>query len=216
MNDELSSGNKPFQNHLTEELIAGIENHQIIIDHPVITLINNKRAQLIQIRDGFVFDSNSGLDINIQRNRYVANELGFFADLLESAGSYSLSPTDLIAIWSQIQGMFKEQTWYIALARMISSAYVIQDLKSHSRDGFTRYYLVNHKLPETLTNNEDLLLVNNRIKELTESLKLLESYDSKFIPDDPLTGPKSLLGIICDDFANGFSTLKIRVQNCLG
>lgn len=187
--------------------VADIEKGISQLNHPVISVLENQRSTLIRIKEGYDPNSASGENPLVD---YISRNLGNFADKLEEASPFSLSPEELTAIWIKVREMFETQPWRIAMARIISSVYITQDAPSWK--GFSRRYLENVTLPTNIFDYmNDLNSVKNRVNELSKNLKVLQQY-AEITPSNPFSGEeRSLTEIICDNFSNGFKPLEMKL-----
>src|SRR3989338_9739207 len=155
---------------LTKDQVAQAES-RIGFTHPVLTVIEYNLPDIVQLAKGY-----SQIIDNQEQQRYIRRQYGFLADAIVEVGSYTMEPTDIIAIWSRAREVFSGYHRY-ALAGMVASAYAIQGLDNPDWKRFPRHYLETSELPtEVLGDREGLENVMRRLDEIGESLDELNVY----------------------------------------
>ena len=155
---------------LTKDQVAQAES-RIGFTHPVLTVIEYNLPAIVQLAKGY-----SQIIDNQEQQRYIRRQYGFLADAIVEVGSYTLEPTDLIAIWSRAREVFSGYHRY-ALAGMVSSAFAVQGAENPEWRKFPRHYLETSQLPEGVARDQNGLLdVCSKLNHIRESLGEISFY----------------------------------------
>lgn len=163
----------PERSVLTQDQVARAEN-RIGITHPVIDILEVHASRIAQINEGLrQFENNQ------DQQRYISEQMGFFADAVENGRSFSLEPLDLVAVWSKAMEVFDNRYGRYALARIVILSYATQSLANPVWRGLPRHYLKTGELSEEAVKDGDgLLYVKSRLDDISRSDNELDFYAS--------------------------------------
>jgi hypothetical protein len=152
---------------LTKETLAQAEDPSFT--HPVLTVFERNKQRIIDLR------KESG-------NKAPRPQLGFLADALVEAGSFSLEAKDQVGIWARLLSMeefgFNNKPEFM-FSNMITSAFIVQGAENPVWKKFPRWELENpgKKLPEEFTGDtEGLAFVRNRFGQFKKKYEEIDNY----------------------------------------
>ncbi len=155
---------------LTREQVERAERREGIY-HPVIALLESYAPQIEELNQRY-----RKITDNQEQQKFLRENLGFLADALEGTEDFTLTPLELIAIWSKAHEFFSGYGRY-ALARMLSCAYAIKNGQNQAYRGFVRHRLEDRELPqEVKQDREGLLYIQRRLAEISASLDEVDFY----------------------------------------
>lgn len=159
---------------LTTESIENAINSNGIT-HPVIKLIDSHASQMSQFLEGYHADMS-----NAERQTYVKQNYGFFADAVVELKDFSLEPLEIIAIWSKVEEL--EMPKYVT-AMVLASAYAQAKFTNESWKDTTRYMLENGTVPESVSHlKQDIEIYKERVKQVHDNINLIDQYRLQFYP----------------------------------
>jgi hypothetical protein len=159
------------RSELTQEQVARAEA-RIEFTHPVLSVIEQHLPAINSLQQDY-----SKIQDNQEQQRYIREHFGFLADAFVEAGPYTMTPTDIISIWSRAIEVFPSLYQRYRLAAMISNAYAIQGLDNPDWKRFPRCYLETDKLPAEVTHDrKGIMYAKARFLDIRHSLDALVLY----------------------------------------
>lgn len=202
----------PEEPLFTGEDIARAERREGF-SHRVIDVIDANSSKITQlIRETLGITDYEALQGSI-RSSY-----GFLADDFGEAGSYSLEPLELVAIWSRVSEIFPlspkfPMVYYrYPLAQIISSAHIIQGAENPGWKKLPRLYLEAGSLPaEVMEDSAGLTYVRNRVVALKNNIARIRSqflYTKGSFDENTVL----LFQETGENFGNGLMTLEMNID----
>lgn len=137
-------------------------------NHPVLTFFDDYSEQL----QAFILEYNK-LEDEKQRQEYTRKNLGFFGEAVDKLGNFTLSPLELIAIWSKMYDIdFRSR--YKATGAVV---FGYCSFPLSGREGANRYWIEQGEISKSLfksTNDKDLFKA--RLKEVSYGLNEIDFY----------------------------------------
>lgn len=163
----------PEMSLITRDQVSQAEQ-RVGYSHPIIAVLDRHLPQITQLHEGF-----SSISGNQEQQEYIRQNYGFLADAVVEAGSFTLQPLEMVAVWSRAMEIFPSNLYHrYALARIITSAYAIQGLEATPAwKSFPRHFFETNNIPDELV--EDRLELEHlkwRISDIGRSIDELDFY----------------------------------------
>lgn len=147
--------------------------------HPVIRVIELNLSKITQLNKQC-----AQISYYSDKQDFIETNFGFLGTELANAGQFELEPLDLISIWAYVLKIYPLQDDLEAriyhrrnFSRLITSAYAVQDLNEPKWKDLPKIFLERGELPpEIIEDKAGLLVVSNRLTQLSENLAVIKSY----------------------------------------
>lgn len=139
------------------------------ISHPVLNILEQNSDELKRI--GGVY---TGINDAAKRQRFLVRNYTPIANALERLDEFSLTPLELIAIWSKTTEVDCQG---YAFAGILASTYATRGIPGPEWKTFPSYYFKHEKLPpRTVANTQYLNFVVNGLRFIDNSLQAIDTY----------------------------------------
>jgi hypothetical protein len=155
----------------TEEQMKNAEA-RIGFTHPVLSVIEEQLPAIGRFQEAYTQISDS-----TKQDRYAHAHLGFLADALVKKGPFSMTATDIVAIWSRIREVFSFFHSTSRLSEIVAYAYAVGELDDPKWKQFPRRFFQTSKFPqEVLSDTEGIANVKRKFREIQKSLDDIDLY----------------------------------------
>lgn len=189
---------------LTPEMIAKAEKREGIA-HPLVNLLDQHSTTLENL-----FGNQASHAVRAEEANSTRKDLGFLADEMVQATPFTLSATDIVAIWSramEIPNFLAHQGY--TLARSVSCAYAVHGTENPEWRKFPRYHVETGRIPEDLMRDTNgLLHIKGRLDEVSENYQGLRPFLSD-------AAASSAVYRVWEHFGNGLGMVRIKVGKAL-
>ena len=135
--------------------------------HPVLTVLDREAPRISAVTQAAI-----ALLDNQDASQYVRKNSSFLVDAIEDAAPFTLSPLELVAIWSR-NSEFRRHRYLMAIALSIS--YAIQEVPTPEIwKRLPRRYIEDGLPSEVTTDRDGLIHVKARLEEINANLDVLE------------------------------------------
>lgn len=156
---------------LTKEQVLLAERRESTY-HSVIDVLEYRTPQIAVFNRGY-----NKLTDNQEQQRFVKDNFGFLADDIGALDDFTLSPLELIAIWSKAHEMMSYYPRKTGLGMILPTAYATKGAQNPGWKEFSKYMLESYELPEDVQQDkEGLLYVQDRIQQVRDSLNEISFY----------------------------------------
>jgi hypothetical protein len=162
---------------LTRKDVARAEKREGPV-HPFVSLLDRLTPKLTSFRAQLEQIPNA-----VERRKFISEHLGFLADEAEQLDDFEVTPQALIQIWSKTMEVFPgDEAMHnyprYAVAEIVLASYATKGLVK-SWQGFPRFFLQNHVLPEWAENYPDLDIFELRVLRIWESVREIDNFGRK-------------------------------------
>lgn len=144
--------------------------------HPLLDVLGQHAPRIAEINvtyDRFAIDSPED---NQTPQKFIKKNFGFLADAVEEVRAFSLSPLELVAVWSRATEVLRGYQRY-AFSEMVASAYSIQGAANPGWKGFPRYFFERDRIPTDLARDyADVTHVRGRLEDVYNHVRALDRF----------------------------------------
>ena len=191
-----------------------VAEHAANFSHPILDVLTSQEQQIFALQQQCkpIVDTD-------EEQSFLEHNFGFIAESLAEIDNFSLTPTELVSLWSRdiIKGMSRYQKY--TLARIIASCYSIQDLDNSQWKQFpvkvTEEFQQAHRFllerPDVFEAGEQM---NERINELNNTVKLLAKTGHAIYP--PQKWKDTTINEITENFGNAILPIRMLIESVIG
>ncbi|MDQ5929356.1 MAG: hypothetical protein QG594_1135 [Bacteroidota bacterium] len=182
--------------------------------HPVLDVLESYKDKILSIQQQCkpIMDTD-------QEQTFLGEQFGFLAKAMVEADEFSLTPQELISLWSRdiIKDMSRYQKY--TLARIIAASYSVQGIENSQwkqfpvkvTEAFEQAHVFLLESPDIFEVGEHL---NERINSLNETVKIVSKSGHAAYPPDKWRD--TTINEITENFGNAILPLRMLIENVIG
>ncbi len=188
--------------------------HAANFSHPILDVLTSHEQQILALQDQCkpIIDTD-------EEQSFLEQNFGFIAKSIAEIDNFSLTPTELVSLWSRdiIKGMSRYQKY--TLARIIASCYSVQDLDNDEwkqfpvkvTEEFQQAHIFLLERPDVFEAGEQM---NERINELNNNVRLLSKTGHTIYPTQKWKD--TTINEITENFGNAVLPIRMLIESVIG